>query len=180
MSHTNKELVFFRPKTYQVIRSKRVISAEILYQPRKHVISLFVYFLLFSNDLAWQWLDSVFSYVVWKADFNTSSHCYMLIVLYACHIVIFQEILSWDSRDFELTRREIERILLWIIFLLYSDILYLCVSFAHLSLNSQRYLLLQCYSQTKHRTHRIEVLSERALAISFVQTLERELHISLW
>jgi hypothetical protein len=178
MSHTNKELVF-RPKMFQVIRPKKVISAEILYQPREHVISLFVYFLLFSNDLAWQWLDSVFSYVVWKTDFNTSSHCYTLIVLYACHTVVFQEVLSWDSRDFKLTRREIERILLRVIFLLYSDISHLCVSFAHLSLNSQRYLLLQCYPQTEHRAHRIEVLSERALAISSVQTPERELHISL-
>jgi hypothetical protein len=167
MSHTNKKLVF-RPKTYQVIRPKRP------YRPR-----FFRPKLIFSNDLAWQWLDFVFSYVVWKTDFNTSSHCYMLTVLYACHTVVVQEILSWDSREFVLTRYEIERILLRVISLSYSDMSHLCASFARLSLNSQRYLLLQCYTQTEHRAHRIEVLSERALVISFVQTRERELHISL-
>jgi hypothetical protein len=135
-----------------------------------------VYFFLFSNDLAWQWLDFVFSYVVWKADFNTSSHCYMITVLYACHTVVVQEILSWDSRDFELTRCKIERILLRVISLSYSDMSYLCASFARLSLNSQRYLLLQCYSQTEHRAHRIEVLSERALVISLFRR-ERESYI---
>jgi hypothetical protein len=39
--------------------------------------------------------------------------------------------------------------------------------------------LLQCCPQTEHRAHRIEVLSGRALAIPFVQTPERELHIPL-